>query len=61
MPTLLDRTRFETWSKAGSRDFTTRVRATVQKILKEHQPEPLPKDVTVEINRVLDEASRRRI
>jgi len=60
MPTLMDRNRFETWSKAGSKDFTTRVRMTVQKILKEHQPEPLPKDVTAEINRVAEEASKRK-
>lgn len=59
MPTLLDRTRFETWSKAGSKDFTTRVRAKVQEIMKEHQPEPLPKDVTSEISKVVDEATRR--
>jgi len=59
MPMLLDRTRFEIWSKAGSRDFTARVRARVQEILKEHQPEPLPKDVASEIGKVVDEATRR--
>jgi trimethylamine--corrinoid protein Co-methyltransferase len=59
MPTLLDRTRFETWSKAGSKDFTTRIRATVQKILREHQPEPLSEDVRHEIKGVLDQAEKR--
>lgn len=59
MPTLLDRTRFETWQNAGSKDFTARVRARVQKILKEHQPEPLPEDTMEEIGKVLDEATRR--
>ena len=59
MPTLLDRTRFETWSKAGSKDFTARVRTSVQKILKDYQPEPLPRDVATEIDRVLDEATKR--
>jgi len=60
MPALLDRTRFETWSKAESKDFT-RVRATVQKILKERTLEPLPSDVTAKINNVLSEATKRDI
>ena len=59
MPTLLDRTRFETWQNTGSKDFTARVRARVQKILKEHQPEPLPEYTMEEIGKVLEEATRR--
>jgi len=61
MPSLLDRARFETWSKAGAKDFTARVRTKVEKILREHFPEPLPKDVTSNISSVLEEATKRSI
>ena len=55
----MDRTRFDIWAKAGSKDFTTRARATVQEILKEHQPDPLPSDIRSQIDIVVDEASEK--
>lgn len=61
MPTLSDRNRYENWSKTGSKDFTTRVRGTVQKLLREHQPEPLPSDVIAGMNEVLAEAAQRAL
>jgi trimethylamine--corrinoid protein Co-methyltransferase len=39
-------------------DIRERARATFDKILTEHQPEPLPKDIQVELRRILGAAGR---
>ena len=52
-PNLIDRKRYERWKAEGSKDMLTRARERVLKILREHEPEPLPKDVLKELNSIL--------
>jgi len=56
----MDRIRFERWMEKGAKDLTKRAREKALQILKEHQPEPLPKGVLYEINKIIQEASKRR-
>jgi len=53
-PTLLDRSPRETWEARGSKTFEKRVNEKVLKILEEHEPIPLPNDVTKKIDRVIN-------
>jgi len=59
-PSLMDRTRFETWMEKGGKDLAKRAREKALQILKEYQPEPLPKAVLHEINRIVQEASKKK-
>jgi trimethylamine--corrinoid protein Co-methyltransferase len=52
---LIDRTTLEAGRKRGSRDIVHRARETVDRILKEHAPEPLPVDIEKELQRTLKE------
>ena len=59
MPTLMDRNRFEAWSKSGTKDLLARAREKALEILKEHQPEPVPKDIVDGIKKIIREAESR--
>jgi len=45
LPEVLSRERRESWEKKGSRQIQEVARETARKILKEHSPEPIEKDV----------------
>lgn len=53
VPKLFDRARYDIWCEAGRKDIITRAREKISKILKEHQPEPLPKDVAEGIKEII--------
>jgi len=53
-PKLIDRSRYDEWQHAGSKDLSQRANLRARKILTEHQPEPLPEAVEVEIQKILD-------
>ena len=59
-PRLLDRQFYDTWLKDGSRPMADRCREEKERLLAEHEHEPLPDDVDREIERVL-EAARRHL
>jgi trimethylamine--corrinoid protein Co-methyltransferase len=42
---LIDKYRREKWEETGSKDFVTRAREQAEKILQEHTPAPLPKEI----------------
>lgn len=52
-PSLIDRRRYERWKGDGAKDMLTRSREKIQRILKEHEPEPLPPDVLKEVRSIV--------
>ena len=56
---VIDRLTLETERKQGSKDILTRARETVDRVLKEHIPEPLPTDVENDLRNVLKEIMSR--
>ena len=55
-PQLLNRDTWEIWSSKGSKDILIRAAEVKEKILKEHQPEPLDKQTQAEIDRIVRKA-----
>jgi trimethylamine--corrinoid protein Co-methyltransferase len=55
-PDLLDRTDHKTWHAAGSKTLGERAAERVERILSEHQPEPLPTRVRQELRRIVEQA-----
>jgi trimethylamine--corrinoid protein Co-methyltransferase len=56
-PNLLDRSIRSTWLKKGAMTLGDRLNIRVKEILKEHQPEPLDKNVKQKINQIQSVAS----
>lgn len=61
LATLFDRASEVTWVKAGKRDIRDVARLKCKDILREHQPEPLPKDVQSRLKEILREAERELV
>jgi len=55
-PQLLNRDIWEGWSSKNSKDLLTKAREMKQKILKEHEPEPLESRIEDEIDQIVEEA-----
>jgi len=53
-PTLLNRQDHASWSADGSLSLRQRAQQQAQKIIAEHQPEPLPEDVAKGVQQVID-------
>lgn len=58
MPKLIDRNTYEAWKKSGSRDMVIKARETVAKLLKEHNPEPLPKNIIQGMDQIIKDSAR---
>jgi len=58
-PELFDRRVREEWLELGGSDLATRARAEASRVLAQHQIEPLPAEVTVEIRQIVERADRR--
>ncbi|MEM3641116.1 MAG: trimethylamine methyltransferase family protein, partial [Candidatus Bathyarchaeia archaeon] len=56
---IIDRQEINAWKAAGSKDVVQRASEIVEKILKEHRPEPLPGDVERNLNDVMKEIMKR--
>jgi trimethylamine--corrinoid protein Co-methyltransferase len=52
-PRLLDREFYDAWLQGGAKTMAERCREEKKRLLKEHQPEPLPVELGREIDRVL--------
>jgi trimethylamine--corrinoid protein Co-methyltransferase len=52
-PKLLDRQFYDAWMSGGAKTMAQRCREEKERLLREHQPEPLPEAVDREIERVL--------
>ena len=57
-PRLLDRQFYDTWVGGGSIPMAERCRQEKERILSEHEPEPLPDDLEREVRRITDAARR---
>jgi trimethylamine--corrinoid protein Co-methyltransferase len=59
-PVLFERASYETWLKKGGKNLTERAAETVDRILVEHRPEPLPEKVREKICGIAARAERGR-
>ncbi|MGB9805030.1 trimethylamine methyltransferase family protein, partial [Desulfofundulus sp.] len=59
MPDITDRKTYETWLANGGTTMRERARAKVKYILENHKPEPLDKEVDLEISRILEAVESR--
>jgi len=57
-PKLLDRRYYQAWLDDGARSMEEQCRATKERILRDHTPEPLPPDVDKELDRIISAARR---
>jgi len=60
LPELSYRLPRQRWILDGSRDVAYRAREKAMKILQSHKPEPLPKEVDLEISRILRAAEKEK-
>lgn len=58
IPALLDRRSREAWEKAGGKDLATVAREKAKAILKEHEPEPIDRDIAAEVDRFIAEVCK---
>lgn len=58
---IFDRTPEEIWKRAGGKDIREVAKENVKKILKEHRPEQLPKDVQQRLREIVKEAERELV
>ncbi|MEM2122447.1 MAG: trimethylamine methyltransferase family protein [Candidatus Bathyarchaeia archaeon] len=55
LPKVSDRNKWDAWVKKGMKSALKLAREKAEKILKEHRPEPLPRDTLEEITRIAEE------
>ncbi len=59
-PQLLDRQHLDNWKAAGGSTLRERAVAQAQRILAEHQPEPLPADMVAALDTIIERAAARK-
>jgi trimethylamine--corrinoid protein Co-methyltransferase len=52
-PTLFERDFYSGWEAKGSKTLAQRARERIEKILNQHQPEPLPADVQLQLRKIV--------
>lgn len=57
-PSLLDRQYFGPWSESGRSEMADRCLETMDRVLREHEPEPLADDMAREVDKLLADAKR---
>jgi trimethylamine--corrinoid protein Co-methyltransferase len=55
-PALINRQNYDNWSAQGAKTLEQRAAERVTKILAEHRPEPLPKDVAQAVHAIVERA-----
>ena len=61
IPTVFDRTPETIWAKAGSKPLHQVAKEKAQKILEEHHPEPLPRDIQAKLAEIVKQAEREQV
>jgi trimethylamine--corrinoid protein Co-methyltransferase len=61
LPTIFDRNPETAWAKAGSKPLHQIAKEKAQKILKEHFPEPLPRDVQTQLSQIVKQTEREQV
>src|SRR6056297_3046328 len=59
LPTLQDRSDYETWKKNGSKTMTDRVKERTDELLENHQPEPIEDKLKQELHKIIEDADKR--
>ena len=60
-PSVFDRRNYEDWMRDGAKDARMLARERAKRILEEHQPNPLDKDVEEELLHILREIEKREM
>lgn len=58
LTTLLDRRSLDTWVKTGSKDITAVAKEKAKKLLKEHEPVPMDKEVIADLEKYIKKESK---
>ncbi|WP_291319693.1 trimethylamine methyltransferase family protein [Desulfonatronospira sp.] len=58
-PRLQDRSDYETWVREGKKTMNDRIKEETERILKEHQPEPIDDNIQKELQQIIDAAEKR--
>ena len=61
LPSIFDKTSEETWIKGGKKDIREVARVKCKETLREHHPEPLPKDVQEKLKQIVKEAEKELV
>jgi len=61
LPKILDRTDHITWERRGRKDIGQIARERVKQILKEHNPQPLPKDVQEKLSLIVKKCEKELV
>jgi trimethylamine--corrinoid protein Co-methyltransferase len=61
IPTIFDRNPETAWVKAGSKPLHQVAKEKAQKILKQHYPQPLPRDVQAKLSEIVKQAEREQV
>src|SRR6056297_1394692 len=59
LPTLQDRSDYETWKKNGSKTMSDRVKERTDELLENHQPEPIEDKLKQELHKIIEDADKR--
>ena len=51
-PTLFERGNYKSWKESGEKSLTERASERIEKILKDHSPEPLPEKIKKELRKI---------
>jgi trimethylamine--corrinoid protein Co-methyltransferase len=58
-PTIIDRSNWEMWTNAGSKNYNDRLEPEVDRILETHEPEPLDEAILKEMKKIIDLADKK--
>jgi len=58
-PKVIERRHWDAWSAGGAQTFRERARARALSLLESHVPEPLPADLSLALDRVIERADAR--
>jgi len=61
LPTIFDRAPEAAWAKAGSKPIHQVAKEKAQKTLKEHSPQPLPRDIQVKLSEIVRQAEEEKV
>jgi trimethylamine--corrinoid protein Co-methyltransferase len=61
LPSIFDRNPEAAWVKAGSKPIHQVAREKAQKILKEHYPQPLPRDIQIQLSQIVKQAEKEQV
>jgi trimethylamine--corrinoid protein Co-methyltransferase len=61
LPSIFDKTSEESWIKGGKKDIREVAQVKCKETLREHHPEPLPRDVQEKLKQIVKEAEKELV